>query len=277
MLRWLVAALLLVPGASAGLTLTVDPAQASASPDEATELTLTVTVDCTSLALRATGGQQVPATVQFTAPSYLLVTGPASILIPQCSEPALETSVQVTYAIGATHDAPGLQEIPVGVRAELPAHPADESRDEAELTFTAGYRPLFQVQSQVPLAKGGGPWTFPLDVTNFGNARSQFSFSTDAPDGVKINLPEDIVLDTPNVDGGQTDATVIVEVTKAPRGQTEIPITISVRSADVPDRQGEPKTINLLVSRGNLFQSIPGPGAPLVLLALALAARRRSA
>jgi hypothetical protein len=122
-------------------------------------------------------------------------------------------------------------------------------------------------QKQVP---------FELEVTNFGNARTQYLFEITNSPGGKWNAlpPEVMLLDSPNSgQGTPTNTATFTVATPFKNGwnnaEGAYTITIKPSAADDPEKVGNPLTANVLVRVRGVY--VPGV-EPFVMVAAVLGA-----
>lgn len=227
----------------------------------------------------------VDAVFQFQ--SDVVVTGPPTIDADpaDCVSPATEATARQPYQISILRTAPGLQAIP-GVLKVSPVTPSAGSPGSPEqqipFTVTADYYSVNQVSVASKLERCKEECVFELEVTNLGNARTQYTFEiVDGPKGGKWNaeLPEALLLDSPN--SGQGNSTGVARFVVHPGvGDREgsYHLLIHPASADDPSKTGNPLTVKVLAQHTRAL-GIDAPAGPLVLLLLAgvaIVARRRA-
>lgn len=216
-------------------------------------------------ALAPLAATSLPITFNPQCPSTVLVVGPTTKIMPlNPTEGAgtLQGSTSASFQVSITRDAPGLKSIQCTLTAAAPALTSAgvEAPDDAQQRFivTADYYGLLQAKVATKIQQAGPQKEVPfsIELTNFGNARTQVSFEiTNAPAGERWTavVPDNIILDSPNGGGeGKTSDNAVFTVSTPYKNgwnneQGAYQITIRPTSADVPDKQGNPLAANVLV------------------------------
>lgn len=215
----------------------------------------------------------------FQCQNGVVITGPAQVLVAISPNQASSFPGTGNFAVSIPRTAPGLQALPCVLKAKgetvnqgIPATP------EAQFPFTvtADYYSVNQVKLSTKLKQSGPQKQVPfqMDITNFGNARTQYTFElTNKPSG-KWNaiLPEVLLVDSPNTgQGTPTTTTTFTVATPFKNGWNNIEgayqLTIKPSAADDPTKVGNPMTANMLVRVRGVY--VPGL-EPAVLLAAVL-------
>lgn len=197
--------------------------------------------------------------IAFTCPAYVVITGPASITMTVT--PGQETAFTETgsFNVAVKRTAPGLEQIPCTVKATANALGQLESSSSADTRFSvsADYYSLLQATVSKQLQQSG-PYKnvpFQMDITNFGNARTQINFElVTEPKGGKWNviLPTQMILESPNtgLTPTQGQATMTVSTTyKNGWNNEQGSYTININSvaADDVSKPGNELQTNFLV------------------------------
>lgn len=212
----------------------------------------------------------VTVDLTFQCQNGVVVTGPAQVIVPIQAGATSTFPGRGSYQINIPRTAPGLQAIPCllkaraqQVNAGMPASPEAQS----PFTVTADYYSVNQVKLASKLKQSGPQKQVPfeMEVTNFGNARTQYIFEIGAePSKGKWNaiLPEVLLLDSPNSgQGSPTNTAVFTVATPFKNGwnneEGAYQIVIKPASADDPSKTGNPLSANMLVRvRGVYVPSI---------------------
>jgi len=243
--------------------------------------------------------QNQAVTITFTpqnCPSEVLIVGPKTKIVtvrPEGQAPTGNSagggSVDASFSVTVTRDAPGLKTISCDMvisGSELAANVAPAPPDITEsFSLIADYYSLVQakVASKVKQAGPQKNVPFEIEISNFGNARTQVSFElASEPNGKRWEavLPDNLILDSPTGGGeGKTSDTATFTIATTYKTgwnneQGSYQIIMKPTSADQPDKQGNPISANVLVRvRGVYVPSLE----PIVLLGavigLALVAR----
>lgn len=167
---------------------------------------------------------------------------------------------RASFQVSIPRTAPGLQAIPCVLKisasspnAGIPAVP----EQQVPFTVTADYYSVNQVKLSSKLKQSGPQKQVPfeMEVTNFGNARTQYTFEIgNEPSKGKWNaiLPEVLLLDSPNSgQGSPTNTAVFTVATPFKNGwnneEGAYQIVVKPASADDPSKVGNPLTANMLV------------------------------
>jgi hypothetical protein len=286
---------LLLAAAAALLSLSVPAATAQQGADVAIEVEAppapiqpqvenpsfeaTVTVSCVQL-LRSAGPaglQGVPVTIDWSTQSGVVVTGPRSLSVdPQrcASGGAVSVRQSGVFQLSIPRAAPGLEPIPLRATATV----GDATSAPFPFTVTGDYYPVNEARLERKLVSCSPcrDVALPFQVTNLGNARTQYTFTlaSGPGGGWSIRLPDVLVLDS------RAAGNVTAHVS-GHGGQASFSLAILPTAADDPTKAGDPLTVDLLVRDTSLLsKATPGPApAPLLagLAALAVALSRRRA
>lgn len=230
-----------------------------------------------------------PVHVEVHATNGVVVTGaPTAIFDPQECVGADHATVHIPLQISIPRTAPGLVPLPVTGTARLPASNPSQGLVSAPATATviADYYSVSQAKVSSKLHSCDAPCRvdIPIEVTNFGNARTQYTFqlaSEPSGSGWTAALPDVLLIDSPNSGQGAPVATVVLQI-GVPRaaGEGSYQIVVTPSAADDPGKVGNPLTVNVLVRDTSVLgKATPLPGVvPLVLAlaGLAVAFRRRA-
>jgi hypothetical protein len=226
--------------------------------------------------LASAQNQQVAINFQFNCQFGVVVTGPTQKFIAVNPAPNSVNQVDANFQITIPRSAPGLQAIPCAVTTTGSALlqtvvPAPTPRTD-NFQVTAGYYSLSQVQLASKLKQSGPQKQVPFEmtITNFGNARTQYTFELGAQPGGKWNalIPEVLLLDSPNSgQGSPTNTAVFTVATPFKNGwnneEGAYQIVIKPSAADDSSKTGNPLTANMLVRVRGVY--VPGL-EPFVLL-----------
>jgi hypothetical protein len=200
------------------------------------------------------------------APSTVLTLAPGQATAPGAAP----------FQISVPRTAPGLAPIACTMKISSPGvSPSIGPTPEQSVGFTvtADYYSVNQVKLTSKLKQSGPQKQVPFDmeVTNFGNARTQYNFElTNKPTGGKWNaiLPEVLLVESPNSgQGSPTTTTTFTVATPFKNGWNNLEgayqLTINPSEADDPSKAGNPLTANMLVRVRGVY--VPGL-EPMVLL-----------
>ncbi|MFA5944522.1 MAG: hypothetical protein WC876_08670 [Candidatus Thermoplasmatota archaeon] len=214
----------------------------------------------------------------FQCTNGVLITGPQSVVKQVATAPAA-TSGTAQFQISIPRTAPGLQNLQCTLKAKadsLNAATPATTEQNYPFTVTADYYSLNQVKVATKLKQSGPQKQVPfeMEVTNFGNARTQYLFELAAkPDGDKWStiLPEVLLLESPNSGAGSPTNTAIFTVATPYKNgwnnlQGSYQILIKPSAADDPTKEGNPLTANMLVRVRGVY--VPGLEPTLMLGAL---------
>ena len=278
---------LLLPAATAELTLTVVEGPGTIEPDtEVAMLTLRVALDCQT-ALRSVDPTKSTLQVGFTFAlppglSGVTVGGPQGAVLPVRDCPAAET-VQVEHRVSLTAAStmPGLTPYELGVTAAThPSNPepvAEPATAEAKAPFEVGYHPLVRAKldQKILQVRPGqeGAWT--VGLSNEGNADAVVAFSLGSEDpAFAFALPPPVTVPRGGV--AHAEVRVVADGTLTTNMEKAFQFVLSHHAAKDPSLTGKPITANVLVQvRGDA--AAPAPSVlwvPLLLGAAAVAARR---
>jgi hypothetical protein len=220
--------------------------------------------------------------VSFQASSGLVVTGPETVLLDPnaCTPPATSLTVQQGYQIAIPRTAPGLQAIAVVGRAYLEPEPPTAAAGPGNATpqtfaVTPDYYSHNQVKvpSKLRQCSPCGHVPVEVEITNFGNARTQYTFTVvnKPSSGWDLHLPDALLLDA------QASGKAVLEA-GGHGGEASFQVVVRPSAAADPQKQGDPLTFNFLVRDTSLAsRASPAPGAllsGLALVGLALSRRR---
>ncbi|MEA3165995.1 MAG: hypothetical protein QOJ26_864 [Thermoplasmata archaeon] len=189
------------------------------------------------------------------------------------------------YLLTLLPEAPGLKSLEVRITVDWAISQTSGNGASARMVVAADYRTETNVV--VPrklMVCDCNRFDFEVELTNLGNARTQYNFEVlEPPNGGAwdIQMPDPVVLDSPNSGGDHTSEKVVISVfADGGSGKGSYTIQILVASADQPDKKGEPIEVHLLANKeGLLDKATPGPGGPMLLVGLvgvALFSRRRA-
>lgn len=265
----LMAAWVLAPTAAAQTTLdlSLDGNLANMVPEsEARTLTATVTYGYSNPALAPSfaGQSSVPITFAPDCPAYVLVVGPTTKNLPLTPGDQAQTpggEVEASFTVSVTREAPGLKSIECTLTVSAtPAAPVQAPTDAAEkFLVSADYYALVQPKITKKLQQAGPQKQVPfaIELTNFGNARTQVSFEVgNAPSGKRwdVLMPDNLILDSPfsGGEGKTVDTATVTVATPYKNGwnneQGAYQINMRVVAADQPqDNEGTPISANILV------------------------------
>jgi hypothetical protein len=215
-------------------------------------------------------------------------------LVPQCTNGVVVTgapSTIVTIAPGQTkatgtasfqisipRTAPGLTPLGCTMKISAPApNPTIGAAPEqpVQFTVTADYYSVNQVKLSTKLKQSGPQKQVPfeMEITNFGNARTQYTFELTGEPGGKWQeiLPEVLLVDSPNTgQGSPVSTTTFTIATPFKNGWNNIEgsyqLTIKPSAADDPTKAGNPLTANMLVRVRGVY--VPGLEPAIMLGAL---------
>lgn len=226
-----------------------------------------------------TANSVVAVDLTFQCQNGVVITGPAQVLVPIQTGAQSTFPGKGTYQLTIPRTAPGLQSIPCILKAKaqqvnagIPASPEAQS----PFTVTADYYSVNQVKLASKLKQSGPQKQVPfeMEVTNFGNARTQYTFELGASPSGKWNaiLPEVLLLDSPNSgQGSPTNTAIFTVATPFKNGWNNLEgayqIVVKPASADDPSKTGNPLTANMLVRVRGVY--VPGL-EPMVLLGAVL-------
>ena len=234
----------------------------------------------------------VPATAAQSA-NQAIPNIPVNV-VPQCQAGVIvggATQTVVTLAPGGANapgtanfqlsvprTAPGLAPISCNVKIDSPGTNTVGAAPSQTVGFvvTAGYYSANQVKLSTKLKQSGPQKQVPfeMEITNFGNARTQYTFElANKPTG-KWNaiLPEVLLVDSANSGAGASKTTTTFTVaTPFKNGWNNIEgayqLTIKPSAVDDPSQTGNPMTANMLVRVRGVY--VPGL-EPAVMLAAML-------
>lgn len=238
-------------------------------------------------------GPGIPVSVDITnCPSYVSVTGASTKVFPY-PEPGTGTPTTTeTFTLDVTigRDAPGLQTITCTATitaAAVSGGTVQGDSDTVQFNVRADYYSLIQASVSQKVQQAGPYKEVPFDIelSNFGNARTQIAFEvTERPTGGKWNvaIPDNIILDSPNTGTGSPNDVATFTVTTTYKNgwnneQGSFTLLLRPTSADQPDKVGNTLSTNMLVRVRGVY--VPGLEPIVMLGALAgagLVARMRN-
>jgi hypothetical protein len=293
--RWLLLGVFLLPLAAAqqplgpvvDLQLEGIP-EAFLRPDvDAARILGTVTVRCDALvaAAAANPSAQVVTSFVFNPSDVVVVAGPLEQEIPtsSCLQAAATTASSTQeYVLAISRQAPGLVAMPAQAQARLvgasAVHPGDSETVDFHVTADYYSATMVKVPSKLMQCKPGQLVPFVAEITNFGNARTQYQFEVTTQPGGDWNilLPPALLLESSNSSQGNATGVAVFQVACAgSNNEGGYQITITPSAADDPGKEGDPLTLNFLArSRGAIPVPGPSPLLGMLLLGLALLVRR---
>jgi hypothetical protein len=221
-------------------------------------------------ALSPVGTAQSGVNIQFsfTCQNGVTITGPASKLQAITAGQNAANVGTASFQVSIPRTAPGLQAIPCLAKARgdqvnqgLPA----SNEAQFPFTVTADYYSVNQVKLASKLKQSGPQKQVPfeMEITNFGNARTQYTFEIGAEPGGKWQeiLPEVLLLDSPNSgQGSPTNTAIFTVATPFKNGwnneEGSYQIVVKPSAADDPSKSGNPLTANMLVRVRGVY--VPG-------------------
>lgn len=249
-------------------------------------LKATVTYGYTNQAFAGSTAAASSVTITFTpnCPPSILVTGPTTKILPlqpQTTVSSGQGSTTADFFVTATREAPGLKSIQCTMTVSAsPQTTGVTAPPDASQAFvvSADYYALIQPKITKKLQQAGPQKQVPfaIELSNFGNARTQISFELGSkPSGKRwdVLLPDNLILDSPYSGGeGKTvDTATVTVATPYKNGwnneQGAYQITMKPSSADQPDKQGNPISANVLVRVRGVY--VPGL-EPFVMIAAIL-------
>jgi hypothetical protein len=233
-----------------------------------------------ALSTTGTATSNVPVTMNFQCQNGVTVTGSSVVIVPINAGATGSFAGKGNFQISVPRTAPGLQALPCNLKisagspnAAVPPVP----EQTVPFTVTADYYSVNQVKLASKLKQSGPQKQVPfeMEVTNFGNARTQYTFEIGVePSKGKWNaiLPEVLLLESPNSgQGSPTNTAVFTVATPFKNGwnneEGAYQIVVKPSSADDPTKVGNPLTANMLVRVRGVY--VPGL-EPFVMLAAIL-------
>lgn len=211
---------------------------------------------------------QVTVYMVFQCQNGVTITGPGATQVT-ITPPTVASPGKGNFQVSIPRTAPGLQALPCNlkIRADSPnAGIPAVNEQTVPFTVTADYYSVNQVKLASKLKQSGPQKQVPfeMEVTNFGNARTQYTFEIGAePSKGKWNaiLPEVLLLDSPNSgQGSPTNTAVFTVATPFKNGwnneEGSYQIVIKPSAADDPSKAGNPMTANMLVRVRGVY--VPG-------------------
>jgi hypothetical protein len=210
----------------------------------------------------------VTVTMLPTCTNGVLVTGPTTTVITIPPQTTSDIPGEGNFQISIPRTAPGLTPLQcsfkISASSPNPSVPAVPDQT-ATFSVTADYYSVNQVKLNTKLKQSGPQKQVPfeMEISNFGNARTQYTFElTNKPTG-KWNaiLPEVLLVDSPNSGAGSSQTTTSFTVaTPFKNGWNNLEgayqVTIKPSSADDPSKAGNPLTANMLVRVRGVY--VPG-------------------
>ena len=211
--------------------------------------------------------------ITFNCPPYVVITGPSDITIGLGGTTPNQATFngEGKFNVAIKRTAPGLEQIRCTAKASAGAGGGGQLQPSASTDYpfsvSADYYSLLQATVAKQLQQSG-PYKnvpFVMDITNFGNARTQVNFElVSEPKGGKWNaiLPTQMILESPNtgLTPTQGQATMTVSTTYKNGWNNEqgsYTIKIISAAADAPDKTGNELQTNFLVRvRGVYVPSI---------------------
>ena len=203
---------------------------------------------------------------------------PAPLRLPATSTVVEHVPAQTTYegkavlTVFADEAAPGISAIPCIVTGTFTGT-STQVQATTEASLFVMYAGTINATTIAP-ERNGGPQkriTYPIDVTNNGNARTLLTFEVSKPpaSGWQVLLPEPVVLER-----GDTQTVHVVVSTPHDNGynegSTDLTIIIHPSSFDAPEQVGPTVSIDLEANVKGFY--VPGPGFGLLALTLGLVA-----
>jgi hypothetical protein len=221
--------------------------------------------------------QNVNVVLTFQCQFGVTVTGPSAYLVTL--QPGQNTANgKPNFQVTIPRTAPGLQALPCNLKikadspnAGIPGVP----EQTVPFTVTADYYSVNQVKVASKLKQSGPQKQVPfeMEITNFGNARTQYTFELGAKPTGKWNaiLPEVLLLESPNSgQGSPKDTAIFTVATPFKNGWNNLEgsyqIVVKPSSADDPTKAGNPLTANMLVRVRGVY--VPGLEPTIMLGAL---------
>lgn len=225
--------------------------------------------------------QNLIVTFTPTCPNGVSITGPQTLIItiPPTSASSGKYEGDANFQVTVPRTAPGLQSIPCTIKAKASAlaQTAVPEVPDTPQTFVINvdYYSLNQVKLASKLKQSGPQKQVPfeMEITNFGNARTQYTFEiTNKPTGKWNALPPEVLLlDSPNSgQGSPTNTAIFTVATPFKNGWNNLEgsytVTIKPSAADDPTKIGNPLTANMLVRVRGVY--VPGLEPTIMLGAL---------
>jgi uncharacterized protein (TIGR03382 family) len=251
---------------------------------------VTVTAACNRLLVGTSppsANQPNVVTMRFNLTGQVVLTGPAAISLDssECTTPGTATvTKEQDYQATFSRTAPAFVPVRILASAHLEGSglPTDEPDPEVEFVVASDYYSNNQVKlaSKLQQCAPGGQADYEVEITNFGNARTQYTFEVASKPGGEwsIDLPEPVVLERPTSTDGTSTRVMLMVTCTGLNSEGAFMVVVTPVSADDPSKEGNPLMMNLLArSRGAVPVPIPdlGPLLPLALLGAALVLARR--
>lgn len=214
------------------------------------------------------------ATVKLTpdCPNFVIVSGPTKKLVTIEATGASAGGTfpgEVSWDIGVTRQAPGLQSINCDIRYSADEYNAVFAPAVAEskqgFIVSAGYYGAMQVKLAQPLQKAGPQKevNFDLELTNFGNAKTTVLFGLGSePSGKRWEqlLPPPLIIDTLTTGGNNKDVATFQVSTPYKTGWNNelgtYQIVMNTEAFDDPNQKGNTMTADVLVRVRGVY--VPG-------------------
>jgi hypothetical protein len=236
-------------------------------------LVVTVSCDVVLGAMDATGARTAPVTIAFTVgEGDVVLTGPTTLSVPatDCQSGALEASIEQQYQVVVARTTVAFMPVTIDVQATVnTTAPPGSLVADASFPVTAG--PVFATQAVLARkiqACSCDSIPFTIELTNYGNAHTRLSFALAslAGGGWSADVPADVEL----FPGGVVDVVLLTHLDGG-NEQQAFELVVTSTSVDDPAQKGDDLHVTVL-ARHKAFLGIPGPGAPILLVLLALGA-----
>lgn len=289
------AVVLLAPGATAAMTLELTPPDEPVFPEtELGALDWTATIDCTDLTTGDPGSAtgETVLMLEVDHPDTASAVGPRAHIVdlsPCTTDPLGTTTLSDGFDLVVTRHAPARTDLPIHISATLDRPGAMDEvatiNASADTAFQADvyFHPQAKVAQKI-VQTSGGPVAFDVELTNFGNSPIRVTAAlADAPDDAAtwFQGADPLALEWSGAETGDAGIQTLRFQVPEPAVWTNAQAAFSFELAPTfEDQEGDPVTLNVLIRhRGSsLSQDSPGPGALLLVPALAAAAlllRRR--
>lgn len=266
-----------LPGEEEPLTVTSSTVpDRPLGPDGSGEVTIGYAVSCQWVVL---GGGPL-AEVQTTAePSgqHMVFTGATThdVHVGPCQDPGVAAvPFTVSFSVALETDAPGERPLPGAITTSVArSGPLEQTSDPLRTDFDV--QAAFVGRITAALADTtveNGEATFRIDVQNEGNAQARVqALLFDAPTGVQVVMPTDLVLDRPDASGTMTGTARFGA--GAPR-EAVLEVRLIPLSTQT-DLEGPPQDLEVRFTDERPAKDTPLP-VGLAIVALLFLARRRS-
>ena len=275
---------------SASITVALNPPSESVKPLQS-PITFSGTITFTADYTGVTGIIGIPVTYTVTkqpAWSTVLISPATDVFpVPSNAQPgaAYTQTKTITVTVTANDQAPAFQADQIEVTATTTNTAGGRPvSGKGNVPITAAYFSIIDVQlaEAIKLERPQTPVTFPVKVSNFGNANTKVSFEvTQITEGFDYTLPVPITLQSKQAGGNAITADVPLTVqTPYKNGYMNEVGTVNYKVTSAyaldPKLRGDESVVSVLITTRGFY--VPGPG-PLFLLAavgaLALVLRRR--